>query len=131
MLTEQSINDLAAFTARMSEQWERVQGLIPGLQFIRSGERGSQVMLVCSAGDFCEGVIIGQLEHIAFKMVGSGARAARRRMTNAEKPLEKKHIELTDAQIDKVIDCWRRGESAARLPFVIATVDRTGKVNVK
>ena len=128
MLTDVSISDLPAFTARMDEQWARVAKAIPGLQFIRSGERGSQCMLVCSIDDFYEGVVIGQLEHVAFKVSGPPHRLSRKAIPNASKPVDKRGFEFSPAQIDSVINAWRHGDTAKNLPFVVIAVDRDGRM---
>lgn len=119
MLLPISDADLAAYKARKVAQWERVASAIPGLQMIQSGDRGTSFTIGWSSGDDFEGVIFGQLPHVHLVLTGSPRNPVRRDAANDAKPIEKRAIDLTDEQIDAVIDAWRRGWSALTLPFVV------------
>lgn len=131
MLIEKDADNISAFKARKTAQWERVAGSMPGLQFVSSGERGTQFMIVRSTDDFYEGVVIGQLPHVVMETYGPPANPRRRAMPNDKKPLDKRDIDLTDDQIDKVLACWRNEQSALGLPFVQAVYDLSGLPRTK
>lgn len=126
MLIEKDADNIAAFKARKTAQWERVAGTMPGLQFVSSGERGTQFMIVRSTDDFYEGVVIGQLPHVVMETYGPPSSPRRRAMPNDKKPLDRRDVDLTDEQIDKVLARWRDGQSAVGLPFVQAIYDISG-----
>lgn len=126
MLIEKDTSKIAEFKARKVAQWERVAGVMPGLQFVASGERGTQFMIVRSTDSFYEGVVIGQLPHVVMETFGSPANPRRRAMPDAKKPLGKRAVDLTDDEIDQVLARWRVGQSAWNLPFVLAVFGLDG-----
>lgn len=131
MLIEKDAEKIAEFKDRKSRQLARIAGTSPGLQIVVSGERGTQFMVVCSTDTFYEGVVIGQLPHVVMETYGPPANPRRRAMPNDKKPLDKREIDLTDDQIDKVLACWRNEQSALGLPFVQAVYDLSGLPRTK
>ena len=131
MLIEKDEDAVAAFKARKIAQWQRVAGSMPGLQLVVSGERGTQFMIVRSTDDFYEGVVVGQLPHVVMETYGPPSSPRRRAMPNEKKPLDRRDVDLTDEQIDKVIARWRDGQSAVGLPFVQAIYDISGLARTK
>lgn len=131
MLVEKDAAKVEAFREHKRAQWDRIAGSMPGLQFVASGERGTQFMIVCSTPDFYEGVVIGQLAHLVMETYGSPAQPRRRAIPNAKKPLDRRGIDLTDEQVDAVLDRWRLGRSAIDLPFVAAIYDLSGLARTK
>lgn len=125
-LTPEAIEDSIDFQHRKKAQWETFCVEIPGLQLIRTNNNSSW-MLVCSQGDFYEGVIIGQLEQSMGEMKGPARARVRRELPNAKKPIEKRGIDMTDEEISKVIKRWKSGKSAAGLKFVPCVWGRDGQ----
>lgn len=126
MLIEKDPDKIEAFKADKRAQWERIAGTMPGLQFVVSGERGTQFMIVCSTPEFYEGVVIGQLPQVMMETIGTPASFRRRAMPNDKKPLDKRSVDLTDEQIDKVLARWKAKTSALDLPFVQAVYGISG-----
>lgn len=119
---------LTAWRAKKNAQWERVNGFIPGLQLV-CARKQTQYMLVCSRDDFYEGALIGQIpvEHVINK--GTALRPRKHVATEAEKPINKRGVDLTNNQIDELLAQWERGLTALSLPFVPAVWDRSGKMH--
>lgn len=128
MIDPTILTGLPEFAALKRTQWARIEGAIPGLQFVVSGERQSQFMVIHSTDDHYEGVVIGQLPQVV--MVVTGPPAARRRvpLPDSKKPLDKRTIDLSDSEIDAVLDCWRRGRSAMTLDYISHAYDRRGQI---
>lgn len=126
MLEESNRSAVMAFIARKHDQWDRISASMPGLQLIQSGELGSQIMMVCSVEGFYEGVVIGQLPHIHIEVAGSPKNPVRRPAPNERKPVEKRGIDLDDAEIDAVLACWKAKRSA--LGVVPQIYDGNGKL---
>lgn len=126
MLEEKALAGIDEFKARKQAQWKKVADKLPGLQLAQSGERGSQFMLICSTDHFYEGVILGQLPHVVMENYGPPVRPRRRAVPDERKPIERRSIDLTDAQIDQILSLWRSGTSALSLPFVAAVFDMNG-----
>ena len=124
-------------------QWERFQGTIPGLQLVKSGEGQHQYMLVRSIDPkpeddepgFYEGVIVGQLPQILMKVQGPrsriGGKSVRRPAAEHEKPFTLRAIDLSDYEIDLILQQWEKGRSALDLPFVAAVYGRDGKARTR
>lgn len=112
--------EMPAFRERKAAQWERIAKALPGLQLALTG--GHEVMLTYSPHDdsFYESVIIGQLQKVLLEQYGSRLNPMWRDMADDKKPFSHKRIDLTDDQIDQVIEQWRAGKSALELPFVEA-----------
>ena len=105
---------LEAFTARKLAQWQRVAGALPGIQMVRSGERGTQFVI---AGPNGERVIYGQLPHKVFKAVGTGPHRQLVPVPNDRKPVERRAIDLDDDAIDTLIGLWAAGKTAVSAGF--------------
>jgi hypothetical protein len=123
-LTPEAAEGSVEFQERKAAQWEKFAG--PGLQLVRSANN-SQWMLVCSTDGFYEGVVIGQLER---KQTETKMRARKKvsvEISNAKKAIENRGIDLTDEQIEKVLDCWMSGKSAKSLKFVACVWGRDGE----
>ncbi len=131
MLTDEAITDLAAFKARKKAQGESAMAALPGVSMVMSGERGSQFVISIASDDIAEAVCIGQLPHIHFELVGSAKNPVRRAAPNERKPAEKRAIDLTDDQINAVLDRWRAGQSAASLEFLPFVFDGTGRIKIR
>ena len=112
MLTEEARARLPWFRVHTDAQWLRVKDAMPGLQFIRSGEGGSQAMLVRSVPDFYEGVVIGQLPQVHLVPTGSRKNPVLQDAPNDRKPIEKREIMVDDTTIDAILHGWNRGMSA-------------------
>lgn len=128
MLTDASLGKVEEFVARKVEQWERVSKKWPSLGMVRSGERGTQFMLIWSTNEIYEGVIFGQLAHKAPR--AQGRRRAAADMPNEKKPVERRGIDLTDAQIDQVVKCWQNNKSALSLDFVPGVWGQDGRMRI-
>lgn len=123
---------IPAWKARKKAQWERIAGAVPGLQLV---VKGDQYTLACHRdedGDgkpeFYEAIVIGQLPKTVIERVRlPGNRFGRKPMPEHRKPLRKRAVDFTDAQIDQVLERWALSRSAFDLPFVAAAVGRDGK----
>lgn len=111
-------DDLDAFKERKQAQWARVMGVIPGLQMIQSGEKGTQ--FVISNGT--EMVIYGQLPHVVLEQTGSRKNPVMKAVPNERKPLERRSIDFDDAAIDQIISVWAAGDTAASIIRGFATL---------
>lgn len=131
--SSETVARIPEWVARKQAQWERVQSDLPGLQFIRSGERGTECLLTYSPhdGSFYESVIVGQLPHVALEPYGSKLNPRFRDMANDKKPLEKREIDLDDDEIDRVIRAWKAGRSALTLRFVPLVYGVDGKIKLR
>ena len=124
--TEASIPD---WVDRKDAQWERISGIMPGLQLVRSRGR-TQYMLACSTDGFYEGLLIGQLPEEHYVMTGSSLNPRRRAAEIHEKPHDRREIDLTDDQIDQILQRWAQGATALNLPFVDRVWNREGAPRV-
>lgn len=98
-----------------------------GAQIIQSGEQGTQFTMAMEIDGVHEGVIFGQWPHLVMKTGGSPRNPVRRPALDAEKPVERRSIDMTDDQIRGVLAAWAAGKSAIGLPGVVA-VYRDGKL---
>lgn len=98
-----------------------------GAQIIQSGEQGTQFTMAMEIDGVHEGVIFGQWPHLVMKTGGSPRNPVRRPALDAEKPVERRSIDMTDDQIRGVLAAWAAGQSAIGLPGVVA-VYRDGKL---
>ncbi len=128
MLEEIDSNIIAGFIARKQAQFDAIAGAMPGLQLIRSGERGSQIMLVISTESMYEGVVIGQLPHVVVERATAGKSIGRRFAPDHKKPLDRRAIDLNDAEVAAIIAAWSVGKSAITVPTVTHIYDRAGKL---
>jgi hypothetical protein len=117
MLDADTRAKIPAWVARKDAQWQRVSEFLPGLQLIRARGK-TQYTLICSLPGFYESIVFGQLPEVHHVATGSKLNPRRRPATEAEKPFEKKAIDLTDDQIDEVLARWHDGKTALTLPFV-------------
>ena len=100
-----------------------------GAQIIQSGEQGTQFMMVREVAGVQEGVTFGQWPHLVMKTSGSPRNPVKRPALDAEKPIEKRSIDMTDEQVCAVLAAWNAGQSAKGLPGVVAFY-RNGKLAV-
>jgi hypothetical protein len=128
MLIDGDPDKIAQFRARKIAQWDRVSGRMAGLQLIISGDRSTQFMLVHSTSERYEGIVFGQMPHKASEAVGSRKNPVIRPIPDHRKPFDMRLIDLSDKEIDAVIDRWREGRSAAGLSFVTHVYDQGGKI---
>lgn len=128
MLSSETVAELPNFLAETEAQWSRFSGAIPGLQCIRSGDSGSQVMLVYSTDDLYEGVVIAQLPHVVMQRSGSPRNPVLRPAPESKKPHDKRAIAMSDEEVAQVIEAWRSGRSALDLPHVSHVYDRSGRL---
>lgn len=98
-----------------------------GAQIIQSGEQATQFMMAMEIDGVHEGVIFGQWPQVLMKAIGSPRNPVRRPALDAEKPVERRSIDMTDDQIRGVLAAWAAGRSAIGLPGVIA-VYHNGKL---
>ena len=131
MFAPETFAQVPAFKARKLAQWQRLSGVMPGLQLVQSGEMGTQFMLTISTDDIYESLIFGQLPHVMMETTGAGRNIKRRPMPEARKPLDRRAIDLTDGELDQIIAAWREKQSALDLPFVLSVWDRAGQRIVK
>ena len=109
-------------------QFDRIAGQQPGLQLIRYGHKGTIFMLVKSTPQFYEAVVYGQ-NPIEIKVENrKGPRRYTRPATEEEKPIERRSVDLVDAEMQSILETWSRGKSALTLPFVPYIYDRDGKL---
>lgn len=128
MLETNDPETIQSFVDRKLAQWAAVSASMPGLQLIRSGERGTQVMLVLSQDDRYEGVVIGQLPHVVVERTTAGKNVGRRFAPNEKKPFDKRLIDLTDSDIAAVLGAWRAGRSALTVSCVTHVYDGKGQM---
>lgn len=122
--------DTEAFVAKKKAQWERISSAQPGLQLVRYGKLKATFMLVKSVEGFYEGVVIGQVDNEKRVAAQAGRRVHYRKAREDEKPVERRAVDLGDAQIDQVLAQWAAGQSAVSLPFVGNVWDETGEMIV-
>jgi hypothetical protein len=125
-LTPEAQENASEFKALKKAQWNKFSTKIKGLQLIRT-HADTSWMLVCSRDAFYEGVLIGQLERQLGEMKGPARARVRKEVPNAKKPVNLRGVDLTDAQISKIIKKWKAGESAASLKFVSCVWGRDGE----
>lgn len=105
------------------------------LHLVRAGEAQTEFTIGWSVdGGFHESVIIGQLPQVhriatgrMRKGKGGNLEAEFRNATELEKPLAKRRIDLTDAQIDAVLTQWCKNQSALDLRFIDSVYGRDGQ----
>ena len=119
--------------ARKLAQWERIKDKVPGLQLAQAGEAGTEFTLTCSAhdGSFYESIVYGALPQIVLRASGPRRNPTYRDVPDAEKPLDKRPVDLSDAQIDQVLALWEKKQSAFSLDFVASVWGPDGKRHVK
>lgn len=100
-----------------------------GAQIIQAGEQGTQFTMATEIDGVHEAVIFGQWPHLVMKTGGSPKNPVKRTALDAEKPIEKRSIDMTDEQIRAVLAAWNAGQSAKGLPGVVAFY-RNGKLAV-
>lgn len=121
---------LPQWKAYKDAQWARIQSeAVPGLQLVTSGERGHQYEIGCSleaneeGPAFYEAVVIGQLPQVLMERAGPrtriGGKTVRRPASEERKPVRLRAIDLSDAEILRVLACWRERKSALDLPFIL------------
>lgn len=132
MLEPDALTEVATFVARKQGQWARIANAVAtGVQLVQSGEKGTQFMMTVHDGDFYEGIVYGQLPHIVRKQVGPKHSPTYVNVPNAQKPYEAQRIDLTDAQLDAIVQRWATGTSAIDLPFVTRVWTSSGEWLVK
>lgn len=131
MLSSDTVSELPGFIAETEAQWTAVSGSLPGLQFVRSGDRGSQAMLVYSTDTHYEGVVIGQLPHVMMERTGSPRNPVRRPAPDAKKPHDRRRITMTNEEVAAIVSAWRSGRSALDLAHVSHIYDRAGQIVTK
>lgn len=119
MLTPDAKAQLPLWKARKATQWERIAGMLPGLQLVKYGEAGSSYMLTYSVENFYESILIGRLP----QQVRRPARGPR----PAETVITETLIDLTDDEIDAVLARWQTKRSVVDLPFVETVWGRDGQ----
>lgn len=100
-----------------------------GAQIIQAGEQATQFTMATEIDGVHEGVVFGQWPHLVMRTGGSPRNPVRRPALDAEKPVEKRAIDMTDDQIRGVLAAWAAGQSAVGLPGVVA-VYRDGKLAI-
>jgi hypothetical protein len=128
MLIEEDAATIAAFKAAKREQGTRALHELGGGSLICAGQSGTQIMLRFERDGFAEGVVIGQMAQVHLVASGSRVNPILRDAPNDKKPIEKRAVDLTDAQVDAVIGRWLDGRSAADLPFITHVYDASGKL---
>lgn len=108
MLEDITDAEIAEFIERKQRQWQRLNAPT-GTHMIQSGERGTQFVIANNSG---EAVIFGQLPHEVFEHVGSPRNSVRRPVPENRKPLNARAIDLTDEQLEAIIQAWVAGRSA-------------------
>lgn len=103
---------------RKMAQWLRVRETMPGLQLIRSGDAKSIFTLACGH----ESVVYGR-PFRSMKVPRQRQRPPLRRedwreAAEHEKPLAKRAVDFSDADLDAVLALWSLGQSALSLAFV-------------
>ena len=124
---------IPAHKAKKTAQWERAKDRIPGLQLAQSGEAGTEFVITCSTHDgaFYESIVFGALPQIVLRASGPRRNPTYRDVPDAEKPLDKRAVDLSDAQIDQVLALWEKKQSAFSLDFVTSVWGPDGKRHVK
>lgn len=123
-----AVINLAEWITVKRAQWDRVAGHHPGLQLIRYGHKGTVFMITKSMPGFYEGVVFGQIPDTMKIEIRKGPRRYTRPAREDEKPVERRAVDLDDAELQGVLDAWAIGKSALTLPFVPYIYDRDGKL---
>lgn len=91
-----------------------------GLSFSTYGPRGSTFAMMWAGDDLQEMVVIGQLPQIEREPVGKkrNGETIFADVTEERKQAKHRDIDLSDGQVDLVLECWRRGQSALDLNFI-------------
>jgi len=133
MFSPETIALIPDFKARKLAQWERVKDKVHGLQLAQSGEAGTEFMLTCSThdGTFYESIVFGALPQIVLEPYGSPRNPRYRDVPEAKKPLDKRGVDLSDAQLDTILALWEKGQSAFALDFVASVWGPGGKRHIK
>ena len=118
---------------RKLAQWERVKDKVSGLQLAQAGEAGTEFTLTCSAhdGSFYESVVFGALPQIVLRATGPRKFPTYKDVAEAEKPLAKRAVDLSDDQIGQVLALWEKKQSAFSLDFVSSVWGPDGKQHTK
>lgn len=92
----------AAWEARKTAQWERVAGQMPGLQMIHTKDT---FVLAIVGDEFSDSVVYGEPARLAIDGPN-------------DRKLNLPIVDLSDAQLDIVLDRWRRRQKAPKAdPF--------------
>lgn len=124
MFSEETAASIPAWIARKQAQWAlAVASGVAGLQLVRSGEQRTAFMMIRSTDDFYEGVIIGQLPQIETRI---DSRGTVYEVPNAAKKRDNREIDLSDAQVQSIIDLWSENKSALTLACVSSVFLQNG-----
>lgn len=126
-----AVLNLSEWITVKKAQWDRVAGHQPGLQLIRYGSNGTVFMITKSMPEFYEGVVFGQIPDTMKIEIRKGPRRYTRPAREDEKPVERRAVDLSDAELQGVVDAWANGKSALTLPFVPYIYDRNGKLRTR
>ncbi len=126
-----AVLNLSEWITVKKAQWDRVAGHQPGLQLIRYGSNGTVFMITKSMPEFYEGVVFGQIPDAMKSEIRKGPRRYTRPAREDEKPVERRAVDLSDAELQGVVDAWAKGKSALTLPFVPYIYDRNGKLRTR
>ena len=127
MHTPETVALIPDWNARKLAQFQRATAEFPNLQLVRHGQGQSHFMLVHSTEDFYEGVVIGQLPQVQLQLVGPPGRQEKKHVPEKKKDPSRRSIDLSDEQIDQVLERWAGGDTALDLPFVECVWDRQGQ----
>jgi hypothetical protein len=131
MHSPETISLIPTWNDRKLAQFERAAGLMGNLQLIRHGQGQSSFMLVHSSDDFYEGIVIGQLPQEQFHLTGPATKRERVQVAEKKKHPKRRSIDLSDEQIDLVLERWAEGDTALDLPFVDRVWCKDGKEHRK
>lgn len=126
-----AVLNLSEWITVKKAQWDRVAGHHPGLQLICYGHKGAVFMITKSMPEFYEGVVFGQIPDTMKIEIRKGPRRYTRPAREDEKPVERRAVDLSDAELQGVVDAWAKGKSALTLPFVPYIYDRDGKLRTR
>ena len=118
-LTPDALNMLPRWREKKQTQWERAAAILSPIHLVKYGTHQSTYMLVRSTSELYEGIIFGRLPKQRIKPQRGN------RPPSVE--LVEALIDLTDEQIDAVLELWKRNRSALELEFIEAVYDRTGR----
>ena len=133
MFSPETSAKIPAHKAKKLAQWERVKDRVHGLQLAQSGEAGTEFTITCSTHDgaFYESLVFGALPQIVLRPSGPRRNPIFRDAPEDQKPLDKRPVDLTDAQIDQILSLWDKRQSAFALDFVLRVWGPDGKLHVK
>ena len=133
MFSDDTKAKIPAHRTKKLAQWERVKDTVPGLQMAQAGEAGTEFTLTCSAhdGSFYESIVFGALPQIVLRATGPRKFPVYKDVPEAEKPLDKRGVDLSDDQIDAILALWEKKQSAFSLDFVASVWGPDGKRHTK